>query len=167
MERKVNLHVQLLIIFVIVIIFFSTFSVEARKNHSKKSKAQKHQKQKNGHHAAPSPNYGNASTIFNVLTFGANGDGVTDDSKVHIYIMPIQVHIRVRAHTTHTYNIMCSTGQQALVAAWKAACKVQGATLQVPSNFKFLIKPITLKGPCMPLLLFQVRPSLSININLN
>ena len=45
---------------------------------------------------------------------------------------------------------------QALIAAWKAACKVNGASVQIPSGFKFLIKPITLQGPCMPDLVLQV-----------
>lgn len=45
---------------------------------------------------------------------------------------------------------------QALVAAWKAACKVNGATVKIPSQFKFLINPITLQGPCMPSLVLQV-----------
>ncbi|KAJ0014552.1 hypothetical protein Pint_20331 [Pistacia integerrima] len=44
----------------------------------------------------------------------------------------------------------------ALLAAWKAACKVPGATLEIPSEFKFLIKPITLQGPCMPHLVLQI-----------
>lgn len=45
---------------------------------------------------------------------------------------------------------------QALLAAWEAACKVAGATVEIPSEFKFLIKPITLQGPCMPQLVLQV-----------
>lgn len=49
-----------------------------------------------------------------------------------------------------------STNQQALLAAWKAACKVPGATVEIPSEFKFLVKPLTLQGPCMPNLVFQV-----------
>ncbi|KAK9934627.1 hypothetical protein M0R45_021764 [Rubus argutus] len=61
---------------------------------------------------APLPNqYGS----FSVLSFGAKGDGVSDDSK-------------------------------ALIVAWKAACKVNGASVEIPAGFKFLIKPITLKA---------------------
>lgn len=47
--------------------------------------------------------------------------------------------------------------KQALVAAWKAACKVSGATVKIPAQFRFLISPITLQGPCMPHLTLQVR----------
>ncbi|KMS97400.1 hypothetical protein BVRB_6g155490 [Beta vulgaris subsp. vulgaris] len=64
-------------------------------------------------------------TTFNVLSFGAKGDGATDDSK-------------------------------ALLKAWEAACKVQGATLEIPSGYKLFIKPITLQGPCMPQLVLQI-----------
>lgn len=45
---------------------------------------------------------------------------------------------------------------QALIVAWKAACKVDGASVEIPAGFKFLIKPITLQGPCMPDLVLQV-----------
>lgn len=46
--------------------------------------------------------------------------------------------------------------KQALLAAWAAACKVPGATVEIPTEFKFLIEPITLQGPCMPDLVLQV-----------
>ncbi|WOL03971.1 polygalacturonase [Canna indica] len=45
---------------------------------------------------------------------------------------------------------------KAFKAAWKAACLVPGATILIPSEFKFLIRPITLKGPCMPHLVLQI-----------
>ncbi|KAL3501158.1 hypothetical protein ACH5RR_035607 [Cinchona calisaya] len=119
-------------------------SVEARKDHGKKQKMHHDQykklKNKKGNVSPPErshdiptpaaaqpplPYFPTDSTIFDVLSFGAMGDGVSDDSK-------------------------------ALVAAWEAACKVPGATIEVPSEFKFLIKPITLQGPCMPHLTFQI-----------
>lgn len=53
-------------------------------------------------------------------------------------------------------NVTSLHAIQALVAAWKAACKVPGATVEIPPEFKFLIKPITLQGPCMPHLVLQV-----------
>jgi len=46
--------------------------------------------------------------------------------------------------------------KQAFLAAWKCACKVSGATIKVPEKLKFLIKPITLQGPCLPDLTLQV-----------
>lgn len=75
-------------------------SVEARKHHTKKSKPRphKHQKDKHGPEPepdsrfpspapAPLPRYGSynrtKSSIFDVLSFGAKGDGVSDDTKVN------------------------------------------------------------------------------------
>ncbi|OMO68915.1 hypothetical protein CCACVL1_19764 [Corchorus capsularis] len=34
----------------------------------------------------------------------------------------------------------------ALQEAWKAACEVSGAKLEIPSEFQLLIMPITLEG---------------------
>lgn len=45
---------------------------------------------------------------------------------------------------------------QAFKAAWKAACLVPRATIELPSEFKFLVRPVTLQGPCMPHLVLQV-----------
>ncbi|KAJ6981219.1 polygalacturonase [Populus alba x Populus x berolinensis] len=127
---------------VVIFITFAIISVEARKHHNNRHKPHKHLKDKgsNGHKApdpatnipgpapAPLPRYGSYpanSTIFDVLSFGAKGDGVSDDSK-------------------------------ALLAAWKAACQVSGATVEIPAEFKFLIKPIILQGPCMPHLVLEI-----------
>ncbi|PKI40893.1 hypothetical protein CRG98_038734 [Punica granatum] len=56
---------------------------------------------------------------FNVLNYGARGDGITDDSK-------------------------------AFNDAWAAACgsALGSPTLQIPQGKKFLLKPVTFKGPC-------------------
>ncbi|KAM7251713.1 hypothetical protein ACFE04_023596 [Oxalis oulophora] len=129
MKRNNNSSPMLL--FFLVVIIFATFSmniisIEARKNeHNKKSKHDhKHKDHKIGNSdIVPS------SSMFNVLSFGAKGDGVSDDSK-------------------------------ALIAAWNAACRVAGATVQIPSGFKFLMTPITLQGPCMPQLVLQIDGSL-------
>ncbi|KAL5826777.1 hypothetical protein ACOSQ3_018618 [Xanthoceras sorbifolium] len=139
MKRNERSSLVLVVVFLLIVsVTFSIMSVEARKHHSKKSKSHKHRKDKGGSDSsgpavpapAPLPPYGShppqtSTTIFDVLSFGAKGDGVTDDSK-------------------------------SLLAAWKAACKVAGATLEIPSEFKFLIKPITLQGPCMPHLVLQI-----------
>lgn len=109
----------------------SVVRVEARRQyHSKKSKHQKHKGAGNGNGSgpapAPLPDYNQTqSTIFNIMSFGAKGNGISDDSK-------------------------------AFLAAWKAACEIPGATLEIPSQYKFLIKPITLNGPCMPQLILQI-----------
>ncbi|KAK3164549.1 hypothetical protein QOZ80_1AG0020890 [Eleusine coracana subsp. coracana] len=77
--------------------------------------------------ASPSP-AGAAKTpgrTFNVLSFGAAADGVTDDS-------------------------------EALVAAWKMACRIPHATVLFPSDHMFLVSPVTLQGPCSPKLTLQI-----------
>ncbi|KAK6116532.1 hypothetical protein DH2020_049737 [Rehmannia glutinosa] len=48
-----------------------------------------------------------------------------------------------------------SDDSKALLAAWKSACKVNGGIVIIPSEFKFLIKPVTLQGPCLPNLVLQ------------
>ncbi|KAG9449895.1 hypothetical protein H6P81_009860 [Aristolochia fimbriata] len=65
----------------------------------------------------PGTGYGTGSpAVFDVLDFGAKGDGATDDTK-------------------------------AFQAAWAAACKVEGSTVVVPSQFTFLVGPISFSGP--------------------
>ncbi|KAL7110328.1 hypothetical protein ACP275_05G018400 [Erythranthe tilingii] len=49
-----------------------------------------------------------------------------------------------------------SDDSKALVSAWKSACKVIGGVVEIPSEFKFLIKPVTLQGPCMSNLVLQI-----------
>ncbi|KAK7309716.1 hypothetical protein RJT34_06669 [Clitoria ternatea] len=126
----------LFFMFLLVIVFvtFSIISVEARKSTNMRKKLRKRHKDdhgSNGHtrgsHApcpAPLPNP-IQENIFDVLSFGAKGNGVSDDS-------------------------------EALVAAWKGACVVAGATVRVPAQHKFLIKPVILQGPCMPDLTLQI-----------
>ncbi|GAV62003.1 Glyco_hydro_28 domain-containing protein, partial [Cephalotus follicularis] len=126
----------------IVLATFPIIPINGRKHQNKKTNSHKHHKDKSGKRdiaigsvytpsparAPPLPYYGpypTRSNIFDVLSFGAKGDGVADDSKP-------------------------------LLAAWEAACKVSGATVEIPSEFKFLIKPITLQGPCMPHIVLQI-----------
>ncbi|KAK3041825.1 hypothetical protein RJ639_000341, partial [Escallonia herrerae] len=121
---------------------FSATSLDASSNHCKKSRAHwHHHRQRNSNEnsapcnpnipsPAPAPlplngSHPSRSNIFNVLSFGAKGDGLSDDS-------------------------------MAILAAWRAACMVAGATLEIPKEHKFLINPITLQGPCMPHLVFQI-----------
>ncbi|GMY26275.1 polygalacturonase At1g48100-like [Fagus crenata] len=136
MKRNMNLS---LLLFLFFLVTFTIISVEARNHPIKKTKPHKHLKDKSGNGdtrdsnfpgpaPAPLPHHGSyppPSSIFNILSFGAKGDGVSDDS-------------------------------EALLAAWKAACKFPGATIEIPSEFNFLIKPITLQGPCMPPLVLQI-----------
>ncbi|KAK4841277.1 hypothetical protein QYF36_002008 [Acer negundo] len=142
MKRNDRSSLVLVLVFVLIVsVTFNLMSVEARKHHHKKSNSHhKHRKDHKGGSdssgpalgpaPAPLPPYGSyppqaSLTVFNVLSFGAKGDGVTDDSK-------------------------------AVLAAWKAACKVSAATLEIPLDFKFMINPITLQGPCMPHFVLQI-----------
>ncbi|KAJ1399504.1 Pectin lyase fold/virulence factor [Sesbania bispinosa] len=122
-----------LLLLVIVFVSFSIISVEARKTNTKKKLHKRHRDSSNGHSRgshppcpapAPLPHPTQVNT-FDIMSFGAKGNGVSDDS-------------------------------QALLAAWKGACKVAGATVEVPAQLKFLIKPLTLQGPCMPDLTLQI-----------
>lgn len=98
-RNKSSFVLDVMIFLFIVFTTFSIICVEARKHHTKKSKTHKHHKQKgegSGHSApgsacspgpAPSPlprhcPYPNRSNSFNILSFGAKGDGISDDSKV-------------------------------------------------------------------------------------
>ncbi|PWA95591.1 pectin lyase-like superfamily protein [Artemisia annua] len=88
--------------------------VEGRKFHSNCKK----------HHKG----YGDSctsTTNYNIMSFGAKANGISDDSKK-------------------------------LVAAWKAACKVRGGVVLIPSGHKFMIKPVTLQGPCMGHVTLQI-----------
>lgn len=89
-------HFPLLAFVAFMAVFFLTFSmqvIDARKHHhhGKKGKSHKHQKSNSTANSpapgpAPLPSYGshpNGSRIFNVLSFGAKGDGDADDSKVN------------------------------------------------------------------------------------
>ncbi|XP_076946807.1 polygalacturonase At1g48100-like [Bidens hawaiensis] len=70
----------------------------------------------------------------------------------------------VSCNSTNNFNILCfgakangvSDDSKKLVAAWNAACKVDGGILQIPSNHRFLIKPVTLQGPCMSHVVIQI-----------
>lgn len=121
MKRDNKTSLLVLILLIIITIFYSIIpQVEARKYHGSKNK-------KKASLAPPPPNCADSmATTFDILSFGAKGDGVSDDS-------------------------------QAFLSAWNSACKVYGATINIPSGFRFLIKPLTLQGPCMPHLTLQVR----------
>ncbi|XP_020520413.1 polygalacturonase At1g48100 [Amborella trichopoda] len=75
-------------------------------------------------------------TILDVLSFGAMGDGTSDDSK-------------------------------AFLATWAAACKVESAIFEVPSEFRFLIGPLTFRGPCEPGLVLKIDGTIVAPSNLD
>jgi len=45
---------------------------------------------------------------------------------------------------------------QAFLDAWAAACKVEASTMVVPSDYEFLVGPISFMGPCQPNIVLQV-----------
>ncbi|CAD5324216.1 unnamed protein product [Arabidopsis thaliana] len=104
---------------IIVAAAISTVSVEGRKHHVKKIKPKhrRHSKNTPTGSPAPAPYPSTNEGVFNIFSYGAKGDGVSDDSK-------------------------------ALVGAWKAACKVVGGKVEIPAGKQFLVKAVTLQGPC-------------------
>ncbi|XP_057811022.1 polygalacturonase At1g48100 [Salvia miltiorrhiza] len=125
---------SLLLLLVLCLLILAAFSkIEARKHHGKRIKMHKHKRSKNGDASlapapAPLPDSGpgpSKSPVFNILSFGARANGVSDDSK-------------------------------ALLEAWKSACKVAGGVVEIPVGLEFLIKPLTLQGPCRPNLVLQI-----------
>ncbi|KAG2598391.1 hypothetical protein PVAP13_5KG358600 [Panicum virgatum] len=83
-------------------------------------------------------------TTLSVLSFGAAADGVTDDAEVPEFsVQQLLPSCFVR---------------QALVAAWRAACRVvvPRATVLLPPGHRFLVSPVTLQGPCSTRLTLQV-----------
>ena len=79
-----------LFLLVVVSVTSSIVSVEAGKNHIKKTKPHKHQKDNSNGHAPgpappPLPPYGSYPTpmkTFDILSFGGKGNGICDDSQV-------------------------------------------------------------------------------------
>lgn len=99
------------------------FVVQAR-HHS-------HKKHKHSHSHKPAPpyngNYYNASGIFDVRTFGAIGDGITDD--------------------TESFKMAWDTACQSESA---------GNVIIVPKGFSFIIQSTIFTGPCQGGLIFKV-----------
>ncbi|KAE8654413.1 Helicase-like protein [Hibiscus syriacus] len=89
--------------------------------------------------STPPPQKGQQSKVFDVLHFGAKGDGKTDDTKFYC--------------GTHRLSVY---GAKAFQAAWAAACKVEASTVVVPAESVFLVGPISFSGPyCQANIVFQ------------
>ena len=98
-----------------MVTLFSKISVEgleARNNHIRNSKTHKHQKDKSGNGnthfpspaPAPLPHRGsnpNPSSSFDLFSFGAKGDGVSDDSKVinKKFFISAYVNLEIYCHS--------------------------------------------------------------------
>ncbi|CAN8294386.1 unnamed protein product [Cochlearia groenlandica] len=66
------------------------------------------------------------SQVFNVMDFGAKGDGKCDDTK-------------------------------AFEATWASACKIEASMMIIPSDYTFLVGPISFSGPyCQANIVFQL-----------
>lgn len=51
--------------------------------------------------------------------------------------------------------------QQAFQATWAAACEVEISTMIIPSDYEFLMGPISFDGPyCQKNIVFQVNPNM-------
>ncbi|XP_077244148.1 polygalacturonase At1g48100-like [Tasmannia lanceolata] len=151
MRKGMGLKSLSLILLILLVVMFSTFdSCNARRGkhwRQKRASSDSLSKKKgknsgNSHHhaggsshspptsptpppSAPPPK-GDGYSTFDVLNFGAKGDGRTDDTK-------------------------------AFQAAWAAACKVEASTFMVPSEFVFLVGPISFSGPyCQPNIVIQL-----------
>ncbi|XP_077217798.1 polygalacturonase At1g48100-like [Tasmannia lanceolata] len=127
---------DLFLFFSFALILFLSGPVDARTGHSRRINHQNYIRNKGYKIYNPKPVHGSSSfhgynayepynRIFDVLSFGAKGDGIADDSK-------------------------------AFLAAWAEACSVGSATVEIPSEFRFLVGPITLQGPCKPGLALQI-----------
>ncbi|RZS24924.1 hypothetical protein BHM03_00058056 [Ensete ventricosum] len=99
------------------------------------------------------------AAMFDVLDFGAKGDGVTDDTKVDKHLQFLFLWImslfswRFMALTLLQFS---NVTMQAFEAAWAAACKVEASMVIVPAEFEFLVRPISFSGPyCEPNIVFQ------------
>lgn len=49
---------------------------------------------------------------------------------------------------------------QALIGAWKAACKVVGGKVEIPAGKEFMVKAVTLQGPCKEETVVQIEGTL-------
>lgn len=78
---------------IIVAAAISTISVEGRKHQVKKIKPKhrRHSKNTPTGSPAPAPYPSTHEGVFNIISFGAKGDGVSDDSKVLPYISNINL----------------------------------------------------------------------------
>lgn len=135
MKRNRNSSAYFFLLFSLILLFaFSTLSVEAGKYHGQKMHRGQHKKQKNHKgnvtpprrsripaHAPASPpiSYPTESTFFDVLSFGAKGDGTCDDSKVNILLvkpyMCFVLHIYgKKKHTRKTTFEKCEGAQSTI-----------------------------------------------------
>ncbi|XP_057812618.2 polygalacturonase At1g48100-like [Cryptomeria japonica] len=54
---------------------------------------------------------------------------------------------------------------KAFLAAWQAACEKDSATLLIPSDYQFLVGPLTFLGPCKSNILFKIKGNVIAPVN--
>ncbi|WZZ02295.1 hypothetical protein YC2023_074623 [Brassica napus] len=85
--------------------------------------------------------------VYDVLKFGAKGDGTTDDSE-------LKAKQKISESQFYSLNGCAMIPQHdwhhAFVEAWKAMCSSGGSnkTLLIPSDNTFLLQPLVFQGPC-------------------
>jgi len=93
-----------------------------------------------------------SSLTFNVLSYGATGNGHTDDTQVYFFYFLSHTLLLFFSYTIS--DVICNSELycKAFLKAWKDVC---GATrnnvkLLIPDNKMFLLQPLSFKGPCNP-----------------
>ncbi|RVW41607.1 Polygalacturonase [Vitis vinifera] len=143
----------------IQIFLFSSSALNARTAHGWGTKHQnpiKGGSHNLGHGSSSSSVYDSYqpySPIFDVPSFGARGDGVSDDSKNRI---SFRWYTIASFFDSVILDLDIYDYDQAFQVTWSAACAVKNATIKIPSKFRLLISPITLQGPCEPGLVLQI-----------
>ena len=101
----------MLIGFIIIAAAISTISVEGRKHHVKriKPKHRRHSRDTPTASPAPAPYPSTHDGVFDILSFGAKGDGISDDSKVrtniiHIFLIPT-IYFQSKRHISQTLHL--------------------------------------------------------------
>lgn len=90
--------------------------------------------------------------IFNVLNYGAVGDGKTDASKVFLYSYSLCfVHFCFHENIYNEFDVLvliCT--QKAFLKAWGDFCQATTGmpVFLVPGGKTFLVNPIMFEGPC-------------------
>ena len=106
---------------------------------------------------------GGSSATFNVLNYGAKGDGRTDDTKVWYFMIELQYFGSLKC-CPYCLLRLGLIAIQAFEAAWAAACKLEASTVIVPLGSVFLVGPISFSGPnCQPKIVFQVNHHISLH----
>ena len=88
--------------------------------------------------------------IYNVVDFGATGNGTNDDSEVWLITFFLLINF---CNLISDYVLMgifmCVLN--AVLRAWKSVCgrKMGTAVLKFPAGRTYLLKPLLFQGPCL------------------